>query len=182
MSIWDRWRADRRHQARAAAYVRTLAAEPDASDVAWLAEREPSGDADHARWELRYAKRAVGMLSARRDALDDRTGSLVSSAHALALAADPIVAVALRELVTRQMNARLALYDAALDDRRTTPDALGATLLELVGSSAPTPTDVTRATSIVARYLADANRSLRAIYGEADLPDDVVPSAAARRG
>ena len=54
--------------------------EPDAADVEWLAATATRGDLDHARWELRYARRALGLITAQRDALDDRTASIVARA------------------------------------------------------------------------------------------------------
>ena len=56
------WRAGRERQRRAAAVVAALAAEPDEADVAWLADAGANGDVDHARWELRYARAALGLL------------------------------------------------------------------------------------------------------------------------
>ena len=57
--------------------MRTLMSEPGPDDVDWLATRATRGDIDHARWELRYLRRALGVLVAQRDSLDDRTPSEV---------------------------------------------------------------------------------------------------------
>ena len=80
MPLFARWRAERDLQRKADRYVERLVAEPGDDDVRWLAHAATRGDTDHARWELRYAKRALGLLTAERDALDDRTGSLVARA------------------------------------------------------------------------------------------------------
>ena len=71
MGLLGDWQADRERRRRAAAFVRTLHQEPDPSDVAWLARFITAGDSDHAAWELRYARRALGFLVAQRDAPDD---------------------------------------------------------------------------------------------------------------
>ena len=101
------WRAQRALRARAAAYVAALFRDPPDDDVRWLASQGTAGDADHARWELRYAKRALGMLTAQRDALDDRTGSAVAAALGRALARDTAIAPGRLRVAERQLNARL---------------------------------------------------------------------------
>ncbi|MEJ7810498.1 MAG: hypothetical protein WKG32_08845, partial [Gemmatimonadaceae bacterium] len=116
-SAWVDWRADRALRGRAAAYVGILFEEPRDEDVTWLASHGAGGDADHARWELRYARRALGLLSAERDALDDRTASVVARALASALARDPHVAAGKLRVAERQLNARLRAYGEALGNR-----------------------------------------------------------------
>ena len=80
MTLFARWRTERDFQRKAEKFVERLLAEPDDEDVRWLAQTATHGDTDHARWELRYARRSVGLITAERDALDDRTGSLVARA------------------------------------------------------------------------------------------------------
>ena len=75
MPLFARWRAERDLQRKAESFVAVLFREPGAADVQWLAEAATRGDADHALWELRYARRALGLIAAQRDALDDRTAS-----------------------------------------------------------------------------------------------------------
>ena len=67
------WTLDREQRRRATTYVSALFAEPSEADVEWLSLHGTDCDTDHARWELRYARRALGLLGAQRDALDDRT-------------------------------------------------------------------------------------------------------------
>ena len=89
------------------AYVLASSAEPDEPDVQWLATIAGDGDVDRARWELRYARRAVALLVAERDALDDRTGSLVAREMRQALQMDRGVAagmVAVAELWYRELS------------------------------------------------------------------------------
>lgn len=183
MSFWSEWKARRELDARAARFVARLAAEPAAEDVRWLAEHGAGGDADHARWELRYARRALGLLSAQRDALDDRTASAVARALGGALAADRAIAPGKLRVAERQLNARLRAYAEALERREGagTGWRLGRTLLEFAGRRDAVPPElVAQAADLTSRYLAEANASLREIFGAASLPDDVPPSAVRR--
>ena len=184
LSLFGAWRTNRALKTRAAALVETLCREPASDDVAWLAERGTGGDADHARWELRYARRALGLLSAERDALDDRTASAVARALASALARDPHVAPGKLRVVERQLNARLRAYGDALMNREGAGSGwhLGRALLQFAGRKEGTPPeDVAHAGDLLSRYLAEANEALREQFGAASLPDDIAPSAV-RRG
>src|SRR5205085_553047 len=82
--------------------------EPSSADVEWLSRVATRGDVDHARWELRYLRRSVGILIAQRDALDDRTPSEVLRALLHRLQKDPYVDDTLRELAEPQFNVRPA--------------------------------------------------------------------------
>jgi hypothetical protein len=162
------WRADRARRAQASTYVAAILAEPSASDVRWLAEGATKGDEDHARWELRYAKRAAGMLAAQRDALDDRTASLVSAALARAWQRDPQVAPDRRDVAARQFNTRLAAYADALaerDGREGTTVRLGRALLGFAGRLDPSAAELNVAGEHLKAYLAEASEVLRATYG-----------------
>src|SRR4051812_34449050 len=86
--LFDRWRGDRDLDRKADAYVATLMKEPADDDVRWLTTSATKGDADHARWELRYARRALGLIIAQRDALDDKTASVVARTLSDAIARD----------------------------------------------------------------------------------------------
>jgi hypothetical protein len=180
MSLWREWLARRALRTRARAYVRALCAEPTTDDVAWLAANGTGGDADHARWELRYARRALGLLSAQRDALDDKTASAVAHALGAALARDPSIAAGKLRVAERQLNARLRAYADALSNREGAGTGwhLGRTLIEFAGRGESVPADViAHAGDIIARYLTEANSALRDSFGAAALPDDVAPSA-----
>jgi hypothetical protein len=181
MSLLDQWRARRALRRRAAAFVRALMAEPAGADVEWLASSGTGGDADHARWELRYARRAMGLIVAQRDALDDRTASAVARELAAALGRDPNVAPGKLRVAERQLNARIRAYADAAANRQGAGSGwhLGRTLLTFAGrKEGAAPEDVARAGDLLARYLADANSALREQFGAAALPDDVAPSAA----
>ena len=179
--MWREWRRSRDLRVKADAYVATLTLEPAADDVAWLSEHGTSGDTDHARWELRYARRALGLLTAQRDALDDRTASVVARALAGALSRDKAVAPGKLRVAEHQLNERLRAYSEALSNRQGEGSGwhLGRTLLEFAGRrEAVSAEDVAHASELLSRYLADGNAALRERFGSVDLPEDIAPSAA----
>lgn len=173
--------ASRRRQALADAVVARFCEEPRDADVQWLADAAAAGDVDHARWELRYARRALGLLAAQRDALDDRTGSDVANAMARAFASDPCVAPDRRELAERQFNERVGTYRDALQARglRGGPmDTVGRMLLAYASDAARTAgSPLPRAIALMEAYAAEATQVLHDVYGGAPaLPDDLKPS------
>jgi hypothetical protein len=174
------WRLKR----HAVSFVGSLFAEPEPDQVAWLAALEPNGDEDHARWELRYARRAAGMLAAQRDAVDDRTAAAVGRALTEAFHADHTIARDRAEIALRQFNERLAAYREVLAARQTTPtkQRLGQVLLTFLGRPTSASEDTaTRAGEIVEQALASANAELRREFGDVSLPENIVPSEAAGR-
>jgi hypothetical protein len=181
--FWHRWRDERALRRRASAFVNGLAQEPHDDDVRWLASLTPEGDVDHARWELRYARRALGLIAAQRDALDDRTASAVARALSSALRFDPNIAADKLAVAQRQLNTRLRGYTDALSSRTgavTTGERLGRALLAFAGvAESPPPGAVVRAGEMLAHYRAESNASLRSHFGVASLPEDVAPSAGA---
>ncbi|MBC7790706.1 MAG: hypothetical protein H7Z74_12220 [Anaerolineae bacterium] len=171
-SLLQGWRTTRSDRARARAYVTTLFAEPSPDDTAWLAEHGTRGDVDHALWELRYARRALGLIVAQRDALNDQTASLVARALAAALGRDRSVAAGKLRVSEQQLNTRLRAYADALGNRAGAGSAwhLGRTLLRFAGRVEGTPPEgVSRASDILTNYLADANEALREQFGGAEL-------------
>ena len=181
MRWWREWRAEREWRRQAASVLRELAREPAAEDVEWLARHGTGGDADHARWELRYARRALGLLSARRDALDDRTPSFIARGITKAFASDPHIASDRREIAERQFNGRLRAYADALERHAGPPEPgrarLGRVLLAFAGRADPEEREVSRAGDLLATYLLEASDALRRAFGAASLPEDVPPSA-----
>lgn len=154
--------------------------EPAEPTVVWLAETATRGDIDHARWELRYAKRALGLLAAERDALDDRTASLVAHGLSLELEKDPSIASDALELAERQFNARLSAYRDALGAKAGAPIhvRLGQTLFAFAGGSFQrVDANIDRASELLNAYLAEAGEALREVFGAAALPENVPPSA-----
>jgi hypothetical protein len=181
MGMFAQWRAARQLQRKADRFVHTLLAEPAADDVQWLAAMATRGDADHARWELRYAKRAIGALVAQRDALDDRTGSVVARAVVDAFETDDRIGRDRIDLAERQFNARLSAYRDALAARvADSAPRMGQTLLAFAGGAfRDIDAQVRRAGEIVSGYETEANENLRVIFGAAALPESIPPSAVA---
>ncbi|MBI2795131.1 MAG: hypothetical protein HYX65_00315 [Gemmatimonadetes bacterium] len=180
--FWRALRGDGTPRARAGAYVSRLTGEPPADDVAWLAAIMLGHDEDHARWELRYAMRAIGLLVAERDALDDRTASLVAEALELALERDPNVAANMVNVAGAQFEARLAAYREAFHKRSARESQESRLARELLSFSSAVPGDreraIREAAGVIARQAATAAEALRRAFGEARLPDDVKPSEA----
>jgi hypothetical protein len=174
------WRAARDRQRRARAVVQGLRREPDEADVAWLADAAADGDADHARWELRYARAALGLLVAQRDALDDRTTAELTSTLIESLGQDANIAVDRRELAERQFSERLLAYREAMQLRGgplPAADRIGRCLLAFASDGARTAgSPLAYAIELLQKYADEAADSLREAYGTAALPEDVKPS------
>lgn len=173
----------RAFERKAEAFAAYLANEPPAEDVAWLAVAATKGDADHAAWELRYARRALGVLAAQRDALDDRTGSVVARAVAGGFATDPAVDPRMLDVAVAQFNARLSAYRDILQTRAGAPTSvrLGQMLLAFAGGPiGKDPESVAHAGELLAGYLSEAGTALQQAFGAPVLPDDVAPSAVKR--
>lgn len=181
MALFKEWRTARQMQRKAKLFVAALGAEPSQDDTAWLASAATRGDEDHARWELRYARRAMGLIVAQRDALDDRTASIVGRALGEAFDKDDRIDRDRRDLAERQFNARLSAYRDAVGARVTDATArLGQTLLAFSGGSfRDVDANVRRAGEVLTGYEKEANESLRAVFGIASLPEHIPPSALA---
>jgi hypothetical protein len=185
LPLTPEWRAARVRKRKAVAFLETVRKEPDEADVAWLANAAARGDHDHARWELRYARLALAVLAAQRDALDDRTGSDVVAALGETLATDERVDPMMLELAGRQLNDRLSGYKEALLARggaAGTGERLGRVLLAFASDGARSAgTPLPRAVELLSAYITEANEALRVVYGEAALPEHLPPSEAAAR-
>jgi hypothetical protein len=183
MGFWQRWQADRALRQRAMLFLRRIEQDPPEADVQWLAGHGTAGDLDHARWELRYARRALGLLAAERDALDDQTASAVARALSESIARDPNIAAEKRGVAERQFNARLRAYGEALAQRlapEPTGARLGRALLAFAGRTEDLVVeDVARAGELLSGYLTEWNDALRKTFGAASLPEDLPPSAVA---
>lgn len=183
MRLFRSFRDDRALLRRSAEYAAALMREPSAEDVAWLAADATRGDTDHAQWELRYLRRALGILVAQRDALDDRTPSEALRALLHRMHKDRNVDGELVDLAERQFNARLSAYRDAFTSRGLVPAPVRVAQNLLAFSGGPIRTDdpaVQRGARLVVEYLAACNEALRESFGAAQLPDDVAPSKIAR--
>lgn len=183
--VWPFGKSKAAEQRRRAvqAYVADAASEPDEADVQWLASVVGDGDLDRARWELRYARRAFALLVAERDALDDRTGSLVARELRQALQMDRSVAAGMVAVAERQLNQRLSYFRTAYADRsaQATPEVrVARVLLDRLGVR-DVSKNVDRAALIVGTYFEASHGALRAAFGVASIPEDQPPSVWAKR-
>ncbi len=154
-------------------YVELLMGEPPQEDVSWLAGIAAEGDVDRATWELRYLRRALGLLVAQRDALDDRTGSEVAHALGEAMRADRRVAANMVRVAERQFNERLSGYREMMALRGMGEGAgerVARTFLLLAGTGRTGWEELERARAIVERLLTELGEGLRTAFGEARLP------------
>ncbi len=183
MRLFRSFRDDRALLRRSAEYAAALMLEPAAADVEWLSDVATRGDTDHAQWELRYLRRALGILVAQRDALDDRTPSEVLRALLHRMQKDHNVDGELIDLAERQFNARLSAYRDAFTSRGLGTPSIRVAQNLLAFSGGPIRADdpaVTRGALLVSEQLAAANAALRDSFGTAQLPEDVAPSELAR--
>jgi hypothetical protein len=183
MRLFRSFRDDRALLRKSAEFAAMLMAEPVPAEVEWLSSVATRGDVDHARWELRYLRRSVGILVAQRDALDDRTPSEVLRALLHRMQKDPNVDPSLRELAERQFNARLGAYRDAFASRGHGTPALRLAQNMLAFAGGPIRGDdpvVQRGAEMVAETIAAASDALRGSFGVVELPDDVSPSRLAR--
>ncbi|MCC6317721.1 MAG: hypothetical protein IT361_08525 [Gemmatimonadaceae bacterium] len=152
--------------------MRDMMVEPADEDVAWLAAATQD-DRDRATWELRYLRRALGLLVAERDALDDRTASAVAHELTAAMSQDRRVDAPRIRLAERQLNERLSAYREMMAMRGTAEGLearVGRTLLLLAGATRMGPDDLAQATRLATRYLAETGERLRVAFGAATLP------------
>ena len=183
MRLFRSFRDDRALLRKSAAFASVLMAEPASDEVDWLAKVATRGDADHARWELRYLRRSIGILVAQRDALDDRTPSEVLRALVHLMEKDPNIDPALRDLAERQFNARLGAYRDAFTSRGHGTPALRLAQNMLAFAGGPIRGDdpiVRRGEELVGDTISAVNDALRASFGVVELPEDVSPSQLAR--
>ena len=174
MGIWAEWRAQRERNRRAATYLGQLLRPPERAELSWLASLgvpEPV-----AVRELVFAKRAIGLIVAERDALDDRTASDVARQLA------PVLSREARATVDRgrEWGERWRAYTAALAVRGSVESPvtrLARVLLEGAALAEPSADQMARATQFVHETRSAANVALRDVFGVASLPDDIRPSA-----
>ena len=183
--VWPFGKSKAAEQLRRAvqSYVANASSEPDEADVEWLASIIGDGDIDRARWEFRYARRAFALLVAERDALDDRTGSMVAREMRQALQMDRSVAAGSVGLAERQLNQRLAYFRSVFSERsvtETTEMRLARVFLDRLGVREVSG-NVARASAVVRRYLEASQDALRAAFGVAAVPEDQPPSVWAKR-
>lgn len=183
MRLFRSFRDNRAMLRRSAEYAAALMVEPTPPEVEWLSTDATRGDTDHAQWELRYLRRALGILVAQRDALDDRTPSEVLRALLHRMHKDRNVDGGLVDLAERQFNARLSAYRDAFTSRGHGAPVLRVAQNLLAFSGGPIRADdpaVKRGTTVVSDYLLAANAALRESFGAVNLPEDIAPSKMVR--
>ncbi len=174
MGLIAEWRASRERRHRAERYLDAVLTPAEAADLAWLSG--VAGDAARARREMDFLRRAVALIVAERDALNDQTAADV--AHALTARAHDGVSASASD--TTAWSGRFREYSAAMAVRgNTEPPAtrLARVLMESLGRSTPSANDVERAAQLVQSARNTANEALRKVFGVASLPDDIRPSA-----
>ena len=174
MPLFARWRAERDLLRKAATFVDALFRDPDPADVEWLAKAATHGDLDHARWELRYARRALGLITAQRDALDDRTASIVARVISESLGRDQNIAGGDGRDggAPVQCAAQCLSRRAWRQGRCADPGADGANAVRIRRRKLHAPgRQHRRAGELLATYLAEANEALRSSFGAAALPE-----------
>lgn len=174
MGLWSDWQATRARRQRVEGYLNHLLREPEPAACEWMSAA--TGAPDIAMRELVFARRALGLIVAERDALDDRTAADVT--HQLA---PVIIAEARRSVETgRAWTERWRAYTAALA-LRGSPDApavrLARVMLSGAGIDAPETAVMVQATQFIQDTRAALNEQLRSAFGAASLPEDVRPSA-----
>jgi len=173
MGMWSEWRASRERRLRAERYLGTVLRDPSPAEVQWLQALGVS--AQRAVRELAFSRRAVGLIVAERDALDDRTAADVAHLLTPLMAGesrrDPAYGVEWAE--------RWRAYTAALAVRGSSESPavrLARVMLAGAGLPEPSPEALQHATRYVMDVREACNESLRAAYGVATLPEDVRPS------
>jgi len=167
-------REQRRRQAAAEQYLAALLRPLEADDVRWLQECAGLGR-EQVQRELLFAQRAIGLIVAERDALDDQTAADV--AHAI----DATVAKesrAYQDPAAEWVDHWLEYHEALAIRGRAEPPMrrIARVLLRRVGVSEPGSPQLVRAVGIVTRHRHAANEALAAAFGVVDLPEDRVPS------
>ena len=174
MGLWADWQATRARRQRVEVYLNHVLRESDTSVIDGLSA--VVGDRHVAMRELTFSRRALGLIVAERDALDDRTAADV--AHQLA----PVVASETRRepSLGALWSERWLAYTAAFAVRGS-PESpatrLSRVLLAGAGMPEPTAEALQWATQYVQQTRSSLNEHLRSAFGAASLPEDVRPSA-----
>lgn len=174
MGLWSDWRVGRARHRRASLFLAQINAPIDQEQLRLLSEAGVARD--FIERELIFARRAVGLIVADRDALDDRTASEI--AHGLA----PVVAAETRrnESLGLEWNARWRAYTGALAVRGTADSPamrLARVLLGGAGIAQPSGEQLQVGTEIIQQMRVTLNDALRRAFGAASMPEDIRPSA-----
>jgi hypothetical protein len=172
VGVFATWREARRRREMAARYLAAVDAAGGATAPSWLAgAASPGADADR---EWRWAVRAVGLIVAERDALDDRTVADVSHVVDAGLGGD--------RAAWRERQRRYAEALARRGGREAPLTRVARALLDAVGAGNAAPERIAEAARQLTAVRIAANEALRAAFGAVSLPEDEAPSAAVARG
>jgi len=167
-------REQRRRQAAAERYLAALLLPPDIDDVRWL-EACAGLDRELVERELLFAQRAIGLIVAERDALDDQTAADVAHAIDAAVARE---SRAYQNPAAEWVDHWLEYHEALAARGRAEPPLrrIARVLLRRVGVAEPGSAQLVRTVGIVTRHRHAANEALTAAFGAVDLPEDRLPS------
>lgn len=178
MGILADRREQRRRQALAERYLDNVLHDPSADELSWLMQAS-GASRELALIELAFSQKAIGLIVAERDALDDQTAADVSHAIDAIVAREALV----RRGVIEEWHAHWAEYHDALEARgRAEPPLkrIARVLLRRCGTPEPQPEQLARAERLVTTFRHAANEALREAFGVASLPEDRPPSALLR--
>lgn len=174
MALWSGWQLSRERHRRASRYLEVLTHAPDQASLRWLIGHAPTPET--ALQELDLARRAIALMVAEHDALDDRTVADVTHELNAILAAQGDDGAVSNRLWTE----RLQAYTAAMARRGTgdLPRArVARVLLAACSLPDPSPEVLEQGAELVAYYRQASNDALRAAFGDARLPENIRPSA-----
>jgi hypothetical protein len=180
MPLFRRFRERRAIVGGAKAYVARIITDPASDDADWLSTFT-NGDLDHASWELRYLRFAIGLITARQHSLEDRLPAVVSHELMSEFARDKRIASPNLSMAESQFNARLRSYTEAFHARALAEPwerRIGRALLEFTGLAPRDDAAIERAARIAASYFDEAAEALRTSFGVTTLPEHIAPSEA----
>lgn len=174
MGLWADWQASRARRHRVEVYLNQLLREPEPAVLEWFAS--VTGNTTTAARELGFARRAIGLIVAERDALDDRTAADVAHHLAPVVAAEARREAAVGGLWTERWRSYTAAF-AVRGSPESPATRLARVLLSGAGVREPDQQVLQRTTAYVQDTRAALNEHLRQAFGAASLPEDVRPSA-----
>lgn len=174
LAWWTAWRAARDRRRRLSVYLDQVLRAPTPGQLDWLSTcAEPARAAER---ELLFLRRALGLLVAEQDTLDDRTLSEVAHHLAPVLQSESRSEPAIGQLwVERWHQYRQTVAVRGVAEM---PAArMARVLLSAAGIPAPTGEQLRTAMQVVTDTRLQLNTTLRHAFGGRDLPIDVRPSA-----
>lgn len=172
MGVLAEWRAARERRNRASQFIEAVRHAAEAQGLPWIMTR--AQNPGEARFELTDAVRAIALIVAERDSLDDRTAADV--AH---LVSEQATRDAGSTGASRWSN-RWRAYSqslAARGDGEAPASRFARNMLDGATVASPTADELRDATVWVQTVRERANEALRTAFGAASLPEDRPPSS-----